>query len=504
MNQVTRLFLAFIFLTGSLFTAPVFSQESAGTDADLERLNLLIQQANKMKQRIEEEKQAASALDDPDFQKKKMREFDMKLQSLESPLGENKPQIQKNIDYVWTVTAGILVMMMQLGFCMLEIGMARSRNAINVAMKNVLDFSGSCVAFLLFGFTFMFGTTEGGWIGSQDFAVWKFSGDSPIWTFFFFQVVFAATSCTIASGAMAERTKFVGYLCYAVILSGLIYPIFGHWAWGSFGGGFEENFGGSPGWLESFGTGFVDFAGSTVVHGIGGASALAGIIIVGPRLGRFDKDGNPRYLPGHNLPLVCFGTLILWVGWFGFNAGSLVEGSAGIGRICVNTAISGAAGSIVAMGCFWMLRGVPNVLITLNGALGGLVGITACCDVVTPISALFIGAISGIIATAGAILLEKMKLDDVVGAVPVHLFCGIWGTICVALFHEEGFSLQRLGTQLFGTLAICIGAFFVALILFKVIDTFVGLRVTDEEQEDGLDFTEHSVNAYADFQTTEN
>lgn len=501
MRHLTCLFLIAFFM---ILAPTALRAQELGSDADLERLNLLIEQANKMKQRIELEKQAESALDDPEFQKKKLREFDLKFQTLDSPLGENKPQIQKNIDYVWTVTAGILVMLMQLGFCMLEIGLSRSRNAINVAMKNVLDFSAATLAFLLFGFTFMFGTTEAGWIGSQDLAVWKFSADSPIWTFFFFQVVFVATACTIASGAMAERTKFTGYLCYAVILSGLIYPVFGHWAWGSFGGGFETGFGGSPGWLENFGTGFYDFAGSTVVHGIGGATALAGIIIVGPRLGRFDKDGNPRYLPGHNLPLVCFGTLILWVGWFGFNAGSLVEGSAEIGRICVNTAVAGAAGCVISMVFFWAIRGVPNVLVTLNGILGGLVGITACADVVNPLSAILVGGIAGIIATAGAILLERMKLDDVVGAVPVHLFCGIWGTLSVALFHEEGFSLERLGTQLFGTLGICIGAFFVALILFKVIDTFIGLRVSDEEQEDGLDFTEHSVNAYADFQTTEN
>jgi len=496
--------LLLLLILAALAPSPSLPAQEAAADADLQRLNLLIEQANKMKERIELEKKAEAALDDPDFQKKKLRELDQKIQTLDSPLGDNKPQIQKNIDYVWTVTAAILVMMMQLGFAMLEIGLCRSRNAINVAMKNVLDFAASALAFLLFGFTFMFGTTEGGWIGSQDFAVWKFSGDSPIWTFFFFQLVFVGTACTIASGAMAERTKFTGYLCYAVILSGFLYPVFGHWVWGSFGGGFEEGFGGSPGWLESFGTGFLDFAGSTVVHGIGGASALAGIIILGPRIGRFDEDGNARYLPGHNLPLVCFGTLILWVGWFGFNAGSLVEGSAGIGRICVNTAIAGAAGCFVAMIFFWALRGVPNVLITLNGVLGGLVGITACADVVTPLSAVLIGGIAGIIATAGAILLEKMRLDDVVGAVPVHLFCGIWGTLSVGLFHEEGFSLARLGTQLFGTLAVCIGAFFIALILFKVIDTFIGLRVSDEEQQDGLDFTEHSMNAYADFQTTEN
>lgn len=495
---ICQILLLLLILSGGAL--PAQAQES---DVDLNRLNLLIEQANLMKQKIELEKEAEKRLDDPEFQKKKLREFDVKLQSLESPLGENKPQIQKNIDYVWTVTAGILVMLMQLGFCMLEIGLSRSRNAINVAMKNVLDFSAASLSFLFFGFTFMFGTSEAGWIGAQDFAIWNFDGDSPIWTFFFFQVVFAATACTIASGAMAERTKFIGYMTYAVILSGLIYPIFGHWAWGSFGGGFEAGFGGSPGWLEDQ-FGFHDFAGSSVVHGIGGASALAGIMIVGARVGKFDKDGNPRYLPGHNLPLVAFGTIILWVGWFGFNAGSLVEGSAGIGRICVNTAVAGAAGCVVSMCFFWLIRGVPNILVTLNGVLGGLVGITACADVVTPISAVMIGAVAGIIATAGAFLLDKMKLDDVVGAVPVHLFCGIWGTVAVGIFHEDGFKLERVGVQLFGSLAICVGAFAVALVLFKVIDVFIGLRVTDEEQEDGLDFTEHSVNSYPDFQTTEN
>lgn len=494
-NVIPLLFSVFL-LAGA--TTPAHSQE----DADIQRLNQLIEQANKVKLKIEQEKKAEAMLDDPDFQKKKIREIDKKLLTLESPLGDDKPQIQKNIDYVWTVTAAILVMLMQLGFCMLEIGMSRSRNSINVAMKNVLDFSATTVSFLLFGFTFMFGASQAGWIGAQDFALWSFSGDSPIWTFFFFQVVFAATACTIASGAMAERTKFLGYLCYTIILSGLIYPIFGHWAWGSFGGGFEAGFGGSSGWLED--KGFHDFAGSTVVHGIGGASALAGIMVVGSRIGRFDAEGNARYLPGHSLPLVAFGTIILWVGWFGFNAGSLVEGSAGIGRICVNTAVAGGAGCVVAMCFFWIVRGVPNVLVTLNGVLGGLVGITACCDVVTPLSAVWIGAIAGIIATGGSLLLEKVHLDDVVGAVPVHLFCGIWGTLSVAIFNENGFDVGFLGIQTFGTFAICLSTFGVALVLFKVIDAFIGLRVSDEEQEDGLDFAEHSVNSYPDFQTAEN
>ncbi|MCL4105695.1 UNVERIFIED_CONTAM: hypothetical protein GTU68_023762 [Idotea baltica] len=412
------------------------------------------------------------------------------------------------------VTAAILVFFMQVGFCMLEMGLVRSKNCINVAMKNALDFSAVVITFLLFGFTFMFGASDGGIFGTENFQIWNFSGNSEIWSFWFFQVVFAATACTIASGAMAERTKFIGYLIYTVILSGLIYPVFGHWVWGSLGGGFEEGFGGSAGWLENIG--FRDFAGSTVVHGIGGASALAGIIVLGPRVGRFLKDGTPRYIPGHNLPLVAFGALILWVGWFGFNAGSSVQGSAELGRICANTAVAGGAGAIVAMSFFWLLRGTPNVLIAINGILGGLVGITANCDVVTPVSAVLIGAIAGIISTAGTLLLERMKLDDVVGAVPVHLFNGIWGTLCVGIFIEPSKYLEiygktadlsarfnLIGIQLFGTIAVCAGAFLVAFVLFKVIDTLIGLRANEDDQEDGLDFAEHSANAYPDFKTTD-
>lgn len=498
-HALLRLALVILFW---LAAGPVSRGQDAANQ-DIERLNLLIKQAELMKQKIEDQERMERELESPEKQRQKLREHDEKIRSLESPLGENKPQIQKNIDYVWTVTAAILVVFMQLGFCMLEMGLARAKNCLNVAMKNVLDFAATGVFYLLFGFACMFGASETGWVGSDGFAMWTFEGDSPIWTFFFFQMVFAATACTIASGAMAERTRFIGYLCYTVVLSGLIYPIFGHWAWGSFGGGFEPDFGGSKGWLQSFGVGFHDFAGSTVVHGIGGAAALAGIIVVGPRVGRFAKDGSPVFIPGHNIPLAAFGTLILWVGWFGFNAGSLVEGSAGIGRICTNTMVAAGTGCVAAMFFFWWIRGVPNVTIALNGILGGCVGITANCDIVTPLSAIPIGAVAGIIATAGSMLLEKMKLDDVVGAVPVHLFNGVWGTVCVALFHEEGFTAGRLGIQLFGTIAICGGAFIVSLVLFKVIDALVGLRAGDAEQEDGLDFVEHAANAYPDFQTTD-
>ncbi|MEM7699021.1 MAG: hypothetical protein AAF236_11510, partial [Verrucomicrobiota bacterium] len=243
--------------------------QTGPTAEDIERLNLLIQQAEVMKERIEEEKRREELLNDPAYQQQLIRDFDLQLKALDDPTGgvAAKPQLQKNIDYVWTVTCAILVALMQVGFCMLEMGLSRSRNSINVAMKNVLDFSAAIIAFLLFGFTFMFGVSESGWIGADNFAIWKFPSDSPIWTFFIFQAVFVATACTIASGAMAERTKFLGYLCYTVILSGFLYPVFGHWAWGSFGGGYVEGFGGSEGWLQAFGVGFHDFAGSTVVHG---------------------------------------------------------------------------------------------------------------------------------------------------------------------------------------------------------------------------------------------
>tara|TARA_R110002096_G_scaffold29509_11_gene88998 strand:+ start:1269 stop:2582 length:1314 start_codon:yes stop_codon:yes gene_type:complete len=403
-------------------------------------------------------------------------------------------------DTSWILTAALFVFLMQIGFCMLEMGLARAKNTLNVAMKNVLDFAAASLAFLFFGFTLMFGASMGGIIGWDSFKLWNIPGDSPFWSYWFFQTMFAATACTIASGAMAERTRFLGYLCYTVILSGFIYPLFGHWAWGGGATGLAFGFGGDPGWLGRIG--FHDFAGSTVVHAVGGAAALAGIIVVGPRKGRFGPGGSPRYLPGHNLPLATFGTLILWVGWFGFNAGSLLEATDQLGRICVNTMVAGSAGAIAGMALFWVLRGTPNPLIALNGILGGLVAITACCDLVNPLFAVIIGAVAGIISTAGSIFLEKLLIDDVVGAVPVHLFNGFWGTMCVGLFAEGAmFDPDVLAVQAIGATSICLGAFVLSYVCFAIINKVVGLRATDREQEDGLDFSEHSANAYADFLT---
>jgi ammonium transporter, Amt family len=407
--------------------------------------------------------------------------------------------LQLNINFVWILVAAILVFVMQAGFALVELGLSRAKNSINIVMKNFLDFCISTVAFLLIGFALMFGTSWNGWIGTDGFWLSDLPADSSIWAFWFFQVVFAGTACTIVSGAMAERTKFMGYLVYAGFLGGLIYPICGHWAWGSFAGGF--GWGGEKGWLESLG--FIDFAGSSVVHGVGGACALAGIIVVGAREGRFAKNGTPILIAGHNIPLAALGTFLLWFGWFGFNAGSTLAANAGIGRIAVNTAIAPAAGAIAAMFSMWFVQRRPDVCITLNGALGGLVGITACCANVTPGSALIIGAVAGLLTTFSTIMLERMGLDDAVGAVPVHLVNGWWGTLSVALFNEKGFEASMLGIQLLGTAAITGGAFIAAFAVFKSVDVLVGLRASTTEQQDGLDFSEHSANAYPDFHTNE-
>ncbi len=455
-----------------------------------------------MQKKIEAQK--ATKPGDPNYYKNKIAELEAKLNVYEDPVKTDKatrPAMQKNIDYVWTLICGIMVFFMQAGFAFLEMGCARAKNTINCAMKGMLDFSSSSIMYLLFGFTLMFGPSSGGFIGSHSFWLSDFPATSPLWTFWFFQVVFCGAACTIASGAMAERTSFMGYMAYSAFFSGLVYPVFGHWAWGSSSTGYEPNFGGGQGWLEALG--FHDFAGSTIVHGMGGACALAGIMVVGPRVGRFGADGTPRTMPGHNVPLAFLGTFILFLAWFCFNAGSTLSGGPEIGRIAVNTCIAGSSGGFFGLILIWVLRGAPDAASTMNGLLAGCVGITAGCDCVTPFSALLIGVVAGSLCTLTTIFIERLKLDDVVGAVPVHLVGGVWGTVAVGIFHESGFKLARVGMQLFGTSIICAGAFVVAYVVFKVIDVTIGLRATDEEQEMGLDFSEHATNAYPDFKTAE-
>ncbi len=402
--------------------------------------------------------------------------------------------LQTNLNYVWTLVAACLVFFMQAGFAMVESGFTRAKSAVNIMMKNLMDFSMGSIAFWAIGFGLMFGTSGTGWFGTDGFFLsgWKGpDGDQWVLAFWMFQCVFAATAATIVSGAVAERTKFAGYLIYSVVVCAIIYPIFGSWAWGSLLNG--------SGWLE--GMGFIDFAGSTVVHSIGGWAALAGAIVLGPRLGKYGKKGEVRAIPGHNIPMAAIGVFILWLGWFGFNPGSTTTGDSSIAMIFVTTNLSAAAGSICAMFASWLMFKKPDIGMSLNGALAGLVGITAGCANVSPISAIIIGAISGILVVFSVVTIDKMHIDDPVGAVSVHGVCGAWGTLAAGLFNMGGTNVKIITTQLVGIGAAFAWSFGTAFILFKLIDLTIGLRVSKEEEMMGLDISEHGAHAYNDFQT---
>ncbi|MFH2091242.1 MAG: ammonium transporter [Pseudomonadota bacterium] len=399
--------------------------------------------------------------------------------------------VQTHANYMWTLVAAMMVFFMQAGFAMVEAGFTRAKNAVNIMMKNLMDFSIGSIAFFCIGFGLMFGASKTGWFGTTGFFLSDFSVDGDPWVlaFWMFQVVFAATAATIVSGAMAERTKFVGYITYSIFISALIYPIFGSWAWGSL-------FNGS-GWLESLG--FIDFAGSTVVHSVGGWAALAGTIVLGPRIGKYTADGKVKPILGHNIPLAAVGVFVLWLGWFGFNPGSTTVADKSIAMIFVNTNLAAAAGAIMAMITSWMKFGKPEADMSLNGALAGLVGITAGCANVTPSSAIIIGAIAGIIVVFSVVFFDKIRIDDPVGAVSVHGVCGAWGTLAAGLFNIGGFTMKIISVQLIGIAACFLWVFPLAFILFKVVDKTIGLRVTKEEEMEGLDSVEHGGNAYPDF-----
>lgn len=405
-------------------------------------------------------------------------------------------QLQLNMNIVWTCIAAFMVFFMQAGFAMVETGFTRAKNAVNIIMKNLMDFSVGSIVFFFVGFGLMFGTTNG-LFGTTLFGMSGVEpGDGWNWTFLIFQTVFAATAATIVSGAMAERTKFVGYLAYSFFICLLIYPIFGSWAWGSLLDG--------DGWLENIG--FLDFAGSTVVHSIGGWLALAGAIILGPRLGKYGPDGKPKAILGHNLPLASLGVFILWFGWFGFNPGSTTTGDGWIGYIAVTTNIAAAGGAVAATMVSWILLKKPDGSMALNGALAGLVSITAGCDVVSPIGALVIGVIGGITVVLSVLLIDRvLKVDDPVGAVSVHGVCGAWGTLAVGLFNMEsglfyGGGLAQLGVQVVGVVSAFAWAFGLGLLLFWTISKTIGLRVSPEEEMKGLDIGEHGMEAYSGFQ----
>ena len=399
--------------------------------------------------------------------------------------------VQTHANFLWTLVAAALVFFMQAGFAMVEAGFTRAKNTINIMMKNLMDFSIGSLGFWAIGFGLMFGVSKTGWFGTSGFFLSDFTPDGDPWVlaFWMFQVVFAATAATIVSGAMAERTKFVGYLCYSLVLSALIYPIFGSWAWGSL-------FNGS-GWLE--GLGFIDFAGSTVVHSVGGWAALAGAMVLGPRLGKYRKDGTIKPILGHNMALAALGVFILWLGWFGFNPGSTTTADKSIAMIFVNTNLAAATGAIFAMAVSWFKFGKPEIGMSLNGALAGLVGITAGCANVSPSSSIIIGAVAGVLVVFSVIFFEKIKIDDPVGAISVHGVCGAWGTLGAGIFNMGGTSAKIIGVQLLGIGACFVWTFAAAFIMFKLIEKVVGLRVTPEEEMEGLDLTEHGGTAYPEF-----
>ena len=401
--------------------------------------------------------------------------------------------VQTNLNYVWTLVAAALVFFMQAGFAMVESGFTRAKSAVNIMMKNLLDFSMGSLAFWAVGFGIMFGTTTTGWFGTTDFFLSGWSGpDGDPWVlaFWMFQCVFAATAATIVSGGVAERIKFSAYIIYSLVVCAFIYPVFGSWAWGSLLNG--------NGWLEA--KGFIDFAGSTVVHSVGGWCALAGAIVLGARSGKYGPRGEVRAIPGHNIPMAAIGVFILWLGWFGFNPGSTTTGDTSIAMIFVNTNLAAAAGVIGAMVTSWILFKKPEIGMSLNGALAGLVGITAGCANVSPTSSVLIGLIAGVLVVFSVILLDRLHVDDPVGAVSVHGVCGAWGTLAAGLFNMGGTSGAIIMTQLIGIAAAFIWAFGTAFILFKLIKMTIGLRITEEEELTGVDITEHASHAYNDFQ----
>ena len=390
-------------------------------------------------------------------------------------------------EYYWLLVSAALVFMMQAGFLCLESGRIRSKNSINVAAKNISDFIISTTLFWLFGFGVMFGDSVSGLFGVSDFF---FDDQHTPWevSFFIFQMMFCGTAATLTSGAVAERMTFIGYLAITVVLSAIIYPIVGHWAWS---GVYPSE--GPQGWLEALG--FIDFAGSTVVHSVGGWVALAAIIIIGPRLGRFEEG--IRLPPGNNLPLSALGTLLIWFGWIGFNGGSTLALTNDVPMIILNTFISAAWGAIIAAGINYFRDGYIEVGFVLNGTIAGLVGITASCHVVSPGASVVIGSVSGVVVYFGSLLMERWRLDDALDVVPAHLFAGVWGTLSVALFGQtdkidNGLGvLEQLGVQALGIVVIGFYCFIVGYACMWLLNRFMPLRASKEQEEQGLNVAEH-------------
>ncbi len=415
------------------------------------------------------------------------------------------PETKVALDTVWVLVAAFLVFFMNAGFALVESGLCRAKNAVNILAKNFIVFGASSVAFWAIGFGLMFGDGSdyvgtSGWAlhGADNspatgeayqgvFSALSWTG-VPLFAKFFFQLVFAGTAATIVSGAVAERIKFVSFVLFSFILVALIYPIGGHWAWGG-------------GWLSKMG--FGDFAGSTVVHSIGGWAALAGVIVLGPRLGKYMPDGTVKPILAHNMTSATLGALILWLGWFGFNPGSTMAADpAAISLIALNTNMAAAAGCLTATAAAWLLLGKPDLSMILNGTLAGLVAITAACNVVTPGSSLVIGGAAGVLVVYAVLFFDRVKLDDPVGALSVHLVNGVFGTLCVGLFATEGGLFMGGGfaktlTQMIGIGAIGAMTFALSLGAWMLLKVTMGIRVSAEEEIEGLDVGEHGMEAYS-------
>ncbi|WP_265263242.1 ammonium transporter [Spirulina subsalsa] len=399
--------------------------------------------------------------------------------------------LKGTLDVIFILASAILVIFMNAGFGMLETGFCRQKNAVNILTKNLIVFAIASIAYWAVGFAFMYGSVENNFIGLQGFFLASddpatygldpFPEGLPISVSFLFQVAFAGTAATIVSGAVAERVKFLDFLIFSILLVGISYPITGHWVW-------------SDGWLADME--FHDFAGSTVVHSVGGWAALMGASILGARRGKYTEDGNINAIPGHNMSIATLGCLILWIGWFGFNPGSELAATPNVAYIAVTTNLAAAAGGITATITSWTKDGKPDLSMVINGILAGLVGITAGCDDVSYLSAVIIGGIAGVLVVFSVGFFDKIKIDDPVGATSVHLVCGMWGTIAVGLFGSANLGVQLLGI-------VSIGGFTVlfASIVWFALKFTLGIRVSEEEEFKGLDIGEHGMEAYSGFVT---
>jgi ammonium transporter, Amt family len=409
--------------------------------------------------------------------------------------------VKAALDTIWVLIAAILVIFMNAGFAMLETGFCRQKNAVNVLSKNLIVFALATLAYWAIGFSLMFGKGSagfigsGGWfLGSEDPASYAMPATLPVSVFFLFQVAFAGTAATIVSGAVAERIKFVDFLIFSLLLTGICYPITGHWVWGG-------------GWLSTFAigevTGFKDFAGSAVVHLAGGIAALTGAAILGPREGKY-REGRINAIPGHNMSIATLGCLILWIGWFGFNPGSQLAVDNMVPYIALTTNLAAAAGGIAATATSWVKDGKPDLSMIINGILAGLVGITAGCNAVSYWGAIAIGVIAGIIVVFAVSFFDSIRIDDPVGATSVHLMCGAWGTFAVGLFHKEfglftGHGLNQLIIQIVGIASVAAFTLVFSTVAWLAIKSVLGMRVDIEEELRGLDIGEHGMEAYNGF-----